>query len=1522
MADLPVFSQKVNEYLFDRGLTQRELAINIHLSHEEVNRRLNGTGKTAITCADVRSIIKGLARLDAITTRQQARELLDFMECGHFDPADWEAEPLNELKPDPPPSHYEQMDFFLFRRNYLEKLSWYSHFVTLPIAPNHAYPFKVIFQSLKLRQDPLAAEDLPFSERRALLDEPSRGEYDPRRILQKQEQKRGPGKGRDASHIVIADTLEDALKRSRDRVLVLGPPGSGKTTILKAFVNDIAQRALAHTSAMIPILIQLRWLTRTDYTLESSLRVMLGTLGIDPRYASALRNEIQHGRACLCIDGLDEIPPDQREMVISWISALAPERGNRWIISSRFADYHTGLFRQARCVEWELQPLSPAMRRALADGLIPEVQQQLHGSDSSTRRDAKTFSKTLERHPRIATWGKNPFLFSLTAVVFVATGTISTSRAALYNQVIEAILRTRQKDHSRQTHLRQAAASLALALFLKKQRTITYETLLDTLAEHSSSLKDSEELARDLVHAGLLEVVAEDTYGYWHYTYQEYFAAVALAKRLVSDDHTMREQTQQLIGEKRFEGQWLEVLRLLIGILLDKHDKQAEQIALEWLHRLIKPYTEPGGDDPGNLGLTLAIQSLGERGEASTRWNTMEWRHIEDVTAPAWVNALLDAATYKHEVRQERLVSIVDEIGHFSPPVVKSVQQQLTAMLLHQPAHTRAAIIRALGKFGKDAPMNILIQALGDKHAQVREAGVRALVELEEDVPLDSLVKSAFNSKCLAVRVAATHVLGELRQPSLLKSLLPGLRHEKWSIREATIVALGNLGEQASVRPLLNSLHDETSEVRQAAVVALGKLGGAGTDKHLVTVLENDRNDSVRAEVLKVLGKRVPVEDVIEEVLCPPHFVPYSLAYHAAAELLGEREEQEIRQTLTRVAGKKSQEIWDLIQAIRESQQEPSTEQLLVYLYGNDQQWCYAAANRLGHRDEWTILEHFVASLEQTRSGLLRAIAARLLGRLGAATPVHLLVTALTDTNPAVRLASVQAFEDMGEHTPPEAAAVIGLLNDPDQNIAIAAMHVVARIEAYLPVDVPLLETLLIAYESPYKAVARAAQTCLKRMERRVTPEQFTDLLHLERASVRLEAMKRFGKYIPIAQIANVLQDTDARIRFQALQEISNRDYAREVPLDLLAQLLQGENLLICQTAFHILWNRGERQLLTAYIDEEGVPFFPHLLTPASSSQHQEFPRPAKSWDDGMLMTLSMILGSDDDLRERHSPDPDEEFRPMDKAEKNAIRKRVPVEQLFAALEWPDARTRLQALQVLEKRTPEDRLIATLDDEDSVVRRKALQLLGEQTPTHLLGAALGDDDPFVRDVATALLRHRRVYVSENEMRALLESHIGIARASAIKALEDRLPRTMLIAALGDSEEAVRFAAFDVLIQTAPETLATLVPELIPTLTGIGTGSSDLLASAANSFLIDLMANMEDVPSPWLEKLSHLLGSSYWEVQMKVAQALGKLRRDIPQEGIDRLRTLRNDSASRAVQMAADDALAAILSFETSMEESL
>ncbi len=98
--------------------------------------------------------------------------------------------------------------------------------------------------------------------------------------------------------------------------------------------------------------------------------------------------------------------------------------------------------------------------------------------------------------------------------------------------------------------------------------------------------------------------------------------------------------------------------------------------------------------------------------------------------------------------------------------------------------------------------------------------------------------------------------------------------------------------------------------------------------------------------------------------------------------------------------------------------------------------------------------------------------------------------------------------------------------------------------------------------------------------------------------------------------------------------------------------------------------------------------------------------------------------------------------------------------------------------------------------------------------------------------------------------------------------------------------------------------------------------SALLGSAAQSYILDLISQMEPLSSTIQGKLLELLDWPYWEVQMMAAQILGTLQRNIPQEVIERLFALRKNAASRTVREAADDALAELLSLEIGLDDSL
>jgi HEAT repeat protein len=208
-------------------------------------------------------------------------------------------------------------------------------------------------------------------------------------------------------------------------------------------------------------------------------------------------------------------------------------------------------------------------------------------------------------------------------------------------------------------------------------------------------------------------------------------------------------------------------------------------------------------------------------------------------------------------------------------------------------------------------------------------------------------------------------------------------------------------------------------------------------------------------------------------------------------------------------------------------------------------------------------------------------------------------------------------------------------------------------------------------------------------------------------------------------------------------------------------------------------------------------------------------------------------------------------------------------------------------------------------------------MLGERAPVEPLVAALRDESLSVREVAMLALRKLK---AETLVEVLGEADRDTRRIAmeTLGELRQKAPVEPLVAALGDSDLSVREAAIKVLQQSHPSVFSDLAPEAMAIL--LGQGSGKILGSLAQGFIAETIGNMQHASYKLLQQLMQLLDWPYWEVRMKAVEALGKIRRNIPDAAIYRIFELRHDSQSRAVREAADDALAEILSLETTIED--
>ncbi len=106
MYDLNTFRERVQHlyhsvrpFADDRRPTVDDLAQAVGLSRAELSRRLNGSGKQSLSCANAQAVVRTLAKWGALQTQAQAIDLLVLLGCTPLTPAEWHASPLDQLAP-------------------------------------------------------------------------------------------------------------------------------------------------------------------------------------------------------------------------------------------------------------------------------------------------------------------------------------------------------------------------------------------------------------------------------------------------------------------------------------------------------------------------------------------------------------------------------------------------------------------------------------------------------------------------------------------------------------------------------------------------------------------------------------------------------------------------------------------------------------------------------------------------------------------------------------------------------------------------------------------------------------------------------------------------------------------------------------------------------------------------------------------------------------------------------------------------------------------------------------------------------------------------------------------------------------------------------------------------------------------------------------------------------------------------------------------------------------------------------
>ncbi|MEU6348968.1 NACHT domain-containing protein [Streptomyces sp. NPDC047072] len=615
-------------------------------------------------------------------------------------------------------------------------------------------------------------------------------------------------------------TPVDALQRYR-RIVVVGDPGAGKTTMLRHLALRMATQSERESLPVLPAYVELFRFVESGH---ESLLDHLAEYWADQYGFEDARDyiveKLADGSAALLLDGLDE--------VLGGESAREAESA-----------YHRVTAELARlATRFPRAPIATTCRRQGWRGGLPQFQ-VLEALDfewpqietfvanwfgPGDRRRAGLV-RALSANGRLQTLAANPLLLSLIAIVYERDLELPERRAALYQRCVEVLLREwdahrKISRYSRFTTDRKQDLLKEIARHYHRRglRYFPEDDLLDQIARFLPTIDLAPEDSRAILDEiaaqyGLLKPQAHGWYGFLHLTLQEHFTAAALLERGADG-------IEQAVAA-RYDPWWEEVILLLAGSLPDASPLLSGLLQLE----ADEPRTDGRGllllpdDDLFHTDLLLAARCL----TGSPRVADVALRR--EIVATVW--HLLGDSLYLDEKRRaaEALVGVARSDEQLDEAIAYICDDQ-------RDGEARLALIQAL-------------EAHGGRRVGERLLGAFSLGGVDSVPYLREALITALGA--LRVEAAVPALRAELERR--LRHVSDGSRRGTWSAAKsiATVVrALGQAGAPADV--FLQALERRTGlswfEVVAAAVRdALKDTRDPGTAARLLDLLQRPLDD-------------------------------------------------------------------------------------------------------------------------------------------------------------------------------------------------------------------------------------------------------------------------------------------------------------------------------------------------------------------------------------------------------------------------------------------------------------------------------------------------------------------------------------------------------------------------------------------------------------------------------------------------------------------------------------------------------
>ncbi|RQH45950.1 hypothetical protein D5R40_10240 [Okeania hirsuta] len=291
--------------------------------------------------------------------------------------------------------------------------------------------------------------------------------------------------------------------------------------------------------------------------------------------------------------------------------------------------------------------------------------------------------------------------------------------------------------------------------------------------------------------------------------------------------------------------------------------------AMRWLEDLLEHHLIQVGDD-GQI--SFRHQLLQEYYVAERLLSLLsglsdyelQWDYLNYLKWTEVVGLML--GLMEDEVLAVRVVRLALEVDWFlGARLVGGVQEKFQERVFGEVERLELPVlvkVKLAGLTKSDAAVPGLVKLLEDSDKYVRRGAEKALGEIRSKTAVPGLIKLLEDSDYL-VRYSAEKALGEIGSETAIPELIKLLENSDSGVHSAA-EALGEIGSETAIPELIKLLENSDSGVRHSAAEALGKIGSETAIPELIKLLENS-DSGVRETVANTLGK-IGSETVIFEL--------------------------------------------------------------------------------------------------------------------------------------------------------------------------------------------------------------------------------------------------------------------------------------------------------------------------------------------------------------------------------------------------------------------------------------------------------------------------------------------------------------------------------------------------------------------------------------------------------------------------------------------------------------------------------